>query len=322
MAIGQRGEHTQNMVMTTTDVLAALFALPEATSGDDMVAFLKQHGPPPMGEEHEDPFQRLMRVAVRADRRSAASIAGHQAAIRRLFPTTPADAICAFCISEDRGPHPKYINTALVDSVEGLRLNGTKRWGSVAPDADLLYVAASVGRDGERNELRMIALPTGRAGISLDLEPYVAYGPEMRIADITMDDVQVHADEVIPGDAYLNYIKPFRLIEDVYNTVGTQIGLFRLGMVHGWPDERLETLVALITQAAAVSTTDMASAEAIPLLTAYLRASGDFWVDTWKSWPDAPSSVIEQWSPDRGLLDIAARARETRRQTAWEALRR
>lgn len=307
--------------MTTTEVLAALFALPGASSGGDLVAFLKQYGPPPAGNEDEDPFRRLLRVASHAERRSAASIAGHQAAIRRLFPATPPDAICAFCISEDRGPHPKYINTSLVDGASGLRLNGTKRWGSVAPDADLLYVAASIGREGDRNDLRMIALPTGRPGVVLDLEPYVEYGPEMRIADITFDDVQVHAEEVVEGDAYLNYIKPFRLIEDVYNTVGTQVGMFRLGIEHGWEDERLETLASLICQAGAVSSTDMASPEAILLLTAYLRSSGEFWAKAWQSWPDAPAEVIAKWSPDRGLLGVAERARETRRQTAWAELR-
>lgn len=309
------------MAMTTSDVLTVLFALPDTSSGDNLVTFLKEHGPPPDGDGGEDPFRRLMRVASRADRRSAASIAGHQAAIRRLFPATPPGAICAFCISEDRGPHPKYINTALTSSGDGMQLVGTKRWGSVAPDADVLYVAASVGREADRNDLRMIALPADRAGITLDLAPYAEYGPEMRIADINFEAVDVHADEVIAGDAYLEYIKPFRLIEDVYNTAGIQIGLFRLGLEHAWPDERLERLAGLVCQAAAVSSTDMASPQAILLLTDYLRASGECWTDTWSAWPDVPDSVVARWSPDRNLHDVAARARETRRQTAWATLR-
>lgn len=310
------------MAITTSEVLDTLFELPDRADGSDLVALLKTFGPPSeQTEEPEDAFRRLMRVAVRADRRSASSIAGHQAAIRRLFPATPGDAICAFCISEDRGPHPKYINSALSNGDDGHRLNGSKKWGSVAPDADLLYVAASVARDGDRNDLRMIALPANRVGITLDLTPYVDYGPEMRIADLAFEDVVVHADEVLPGDAYLKYIKPFRLIEDVYNTAGTQIGMFRLGLDHGWADEQLETLVSLICQAADVSSTDMARPEAILLLTAYLRASGEFWIDTWHNWSDPPPAVIAAWSPDRGLLDVAARARETRRATAWQALR-
>jgi len=310
------------MAMTTIDVLRVLFERPDVADGSDLVALLKKFGPPSSGGAgSEDPFQRLMRVAVRADRRSAGSIAGHQAAIRRLFPATPADAICAFCISEERGPHPKFINTTLTPTGAGFRLDGAKKWGSVAPDADVLYVAASVGRDDDHNDLRMVAVPADRAGITLDLSPYADYGPEMRIADLAFANVVVQAHEVLAGDAYLNFIKPFRLIEDVYNTAGVQIGLFRLGLEHDWSDERLETLIGLITQAAAVSSTDMSSPASILLLTAYLRASGEFWADTWESWPEAPAEVINAWGPSRGLLDVAAKARETRRQSAWTMAR-
>lgn len=311
------------MHMTVTEVLQYLFQMPEPGDGSDLVAFLKEFGPAPDGTAGEDPFRRLMRVATHADRRSASSIAGHQAAIRRLFPATPANAICAFCISEERGPHPKYINSSLTpgdSSAQTYWLNGSKKWGSVAPDADLLYVAASVGRDGDQNDLRMVALPADRVGITFDLEPYVDYGTEMRIADLAFADVEVHANEIIAGDAYTTFIKPFRLIEDVYNTAGTQIGMFRLGLDHGWSDEQMETLLGLISRAAEVSSTDMASPSSILLLTDYLRASDQFWTNTWHSWA-APDQVIEAWSPDRGLLDVAARARETRRQRAWSELR-
>ena len=309
--------------MIPAEILPALFGTPELSDGSNMVEFLKRYGPPPTGADTpEDPFSRLLRVALHADRRSAGSAAGHQAAIRRLFPNTPDDAIVAFCVSEDRGPHPKYINSTLTESPDGSwDLSGSKKWGSAAPDADLLYVAASVGRQQDRNDLRMIALPADRPGISFDLEPYLAYGTELRIADIAFENVRVGPDEVIPQDAYLTYIKPFRLIEDVYGTAGTQIAMLRLGLTHGWAEERLETLVGLICQAATVSSTDMAGPEAILLLSAYLRASEEFWADTWADWPDAPEDVIARWHPDRGLLEVAARARETRRQAAWEQLR-
>ena len=283
---------------------------------------MKRYGPPPEGTTlPEDPFRRLVRVAVHADRRTVGGLAGHQAAIRRLFPATPVEAVCAFCITEDRGPHPKYIYTALVEQPDGtFRLNGSKRWGSVSPDSDLLYVAASIGRDGETNHLRMVALPADRAGVSLDLEPYLDYGTEHRLADIFFDNVVVQRDEIVSGDAYVEYIKLFRLVEDVYNTAGAQIALFRMGREHGFSRERLEDLLGLICQAGTVATTDMVGPEAILLLSAYLRASNEFWVDTWANWTDAPADIRKRWQPDRGLLEVAARAREIRRETAWTTL--
>jgi alkylation response protein AidB-like acyl-CoA dehydrogenase len=308
--------------VTPTDVLDALFQpLPEQDPNEvvDVRAFLAKHGP---GDGSDGPtyFSRLVRVAVHADRRSLASVAGHQAAVRRLFPSTPDDAVVAFCVSEDKGPRPSHIHTSLTPSGDGFVMNGHKRWGSMAPVSDLWYVAASVGRDGERNQLRMVALPSDRPGASVDLEPYRDWGPEFQICDLHFDNVEVHASEVIPGDGYVDAIKPFRLVEDVYNTAGTLIGLFQLGRRHGWSHERLEPLVGLIVQAAAIAETDMASASSVVLLTDFLERADRAWIESWAPWSDAPADVVEAWTPERTLLGVAAAARETRRTTAWSQL--
>ena len=308
--------------MTPTDVLDALFqALPDQDPNEvvDVRSFLAAHGPGD-GEDGPTYFSRLVRVAVQADRRSLASVAGHQAAVRRLFPSTPDDVVVAFCVSEDKGPRPSHIYTSLTPSGDGFVMNGHKRWGSMAPVSDVWYVAASVGRDGDRNQLRMVALPRDRPGASVDLEPYRDWGPEFQICDLHFDNVEVHASEVIPGDGYVDAIKPFRLVEDVYNTAGTLIGLFQLGRRHGWSHERLEPLVGLIVQAAAIAETDMASASSVVLLTDFLERADRAWIESWAAWSDAPADVVEAWTPERTLLGVAAAARETRRTTAWSQL--
>lgn len=311
--------------MKPTEVLNELFApLPAALpdSQVDVRSFLAEHGPQPQG--HEDGpthFARLVRVAVQADRRSLASVAGHQAAIRRLFPTTPDNAVVAFCVSEDKGPRPSHIHTSLTPNATGdFTMSGTKRWGSMAPVADLRYVAASVGRNGDRNDLRMVALPSDRQGIVVDLEPYESWGPEFQICDLHFTNVEVHADEVLPGDGYLNAIKPFRLIEDVYNTAGSLIGLFQLARRHSRASEQLEPLVGLIVQAAAIAETDMASDAAVVLLSDFLGRADAAWSEFWAGWTNPPASITEAWTPERSLTGVAAAARETRRSNAWTAL--
>lgn len=309
--------------MTPTEVLDALFDPLPASNPDgtvDVRSFLAKHGPAAGSDDGSSQFARLVRVALNADRRSLASVAGHQAAIRRLFPATPDDAVVAFCVSEDKGPRPSHIHTALTPANDGFVLNGHKRWGSMAPVADLRYVAASTGRDGDRNQLRMVALPSDRAGTTIDLEPYRDWGPEFQICDLHFADVHVRQDEVLPGDGYLDAIKPFRLVEDVYNTAGTLIGLLQLGRTHGWATERLEPLVALIVQAAAIAETDMASPASVVLLSDFLRHADAEWVASWAAWTDAPPEVIDAWSPERTLLGVAAAARDTRRANAWAAL--
>jgi acyl-CoA dehydrogenase len=304
--------------MTPAHLLDVLFQPVEPDAGEDLRAFLKRWGPGVAASASA--FERLVHVAMHADRRLTAGAAGHQAAIRRLFPETPDDAVTAFCVSEDKGPRPSEIHSALTPDGAGFRLSGTKKWGSMSPKADVLYVAASVGVQDGRNHLRMVRLPKDRAGVTLDAAPYADHAAHMPIADIRLDCVAVAADEVIVADAYKHYIKPFRLVEDCYNTVGVQIGLLQLGRRHGWPQEVLEDLVGLIVEAHAISRTPMARPQDVVLMAGYFRASEALWGRLGACWEMTPEAVRQRWSPGTGTLGVAARAREQRRVNAWGEL--
>ena len=304
--------------MTPDTLLDRLFQSPEAHSGDDLRKFLKENGPGT--PTTASVFDRLVEVALRAGDRLKASAAGHQASIRRLFPDTPDEAITAFCISEEKGPRPAFIFTSLTAAADGFVLEGKKKWGSMSPLADVLYVAASIGEKDGRNQLRMVRVPRASEGIHFDTSGYGDFADHMPIADIGFSNVQVPKDAVIERDAYEHYIKPFRLIEDVYNTAATQIGLFRVGRAHGWKAETLEDLTSLILQAHTISETPMSRPQDVVLMSAYYRASGAFWDGLGDSWAQVPEDVQKLWGAGTGTLGVAARAREVRRQKAWAAL--
>lgn len=301
--------------MTPASLLDLLLQPASPDHSGDLRGFLKQWGPgtPPSSSA----FERLVQVALRADGRLKAGSAGHQAAIRRLFPATPDDAITAFCVSEDQGPKPSGILSTLTPKGDGFVLNGRKRWGSMSPLADLLYIAASIGQKDGRNQLRMVKVAAGSAGLTLDSSGYGAYEGHMPIADLILTDIAVEASDVIEADAYEAFIKPFRLVEDVYNTAGTQIGLLTLGRMHGWPQELLEDLIGLIIQAHTISQTPMARPADVLLMSAYFRASSALWDRLGAAWDLVPEAERAAWSPQTGTLGVAARARETRRQQAW-----
>jgi hypothetical protein len=307
-----------NFGMSPSELLALLFRPPEVVSGEDVRAFLKRCGADlPPGAA---PFDRLVHVAVRADRRLTASVAGHQAAIRWLFPDTPEDSIVAFCVSEDQGPRPAHILSRLTPDGDGYRLDGSKRWGSLSPLADRLYVAASIGVAEGRNQLRMVRLDANRAGVTIDPSPYGKFRDHMPIADLTFVGVQVAHEEVYGQDAYTAYIKPFRLVEDVFNTVGLQIGLIRAGRAWRWPQDVLEDLVGLVLQAHTIAKTSASRPEDVVLMASYFRASQALWGRLGPCWELASEAERALWTPETGILNVAARARETRRLNAWEAL--
>ncbi len=303
--------------MIHAELLSSLFAPREAGDSRDLRTFLRTWGP---GTVSSSAFERLVRVALKADGRLAAGAAGHQAAIRRLFPDTPDDAIVAFCVSEDKGPRPAHILTTLTSNGAGFSLKGTKRWGSMSPLSDVLYVAASIGESNGRNQLRMVRLPAGCKGLTLDTSAYGSFKDHMPIADLILDDVAVRADDVLSADAYEAYIKPFRLVEDVYGTAATQIGVLGVGLTHEWSQDVLEDLLALILQAHTISQTPMARPEDVVLMSSYFRASDILWARLGECWSKVPNDERARWSPETGTLGVAARARETRRQNAWSEI--
>ena len=258
-------------------------------------------------------FLRLVRSACLAGGQANAIVAGHQTAIRRLFPETPVNAITAFCVSEAKGPHPKYIHTQLNQAAD--TITGEKMWGTMAPPADRLYVAASIGEVDGQNQLRMVGVDTGQESIEQIPLPPERQAGAVPICDLKFTDTKVTT--IIDKDAYTFFIKPFRLIEDVFSTIGMQIALYRLGADVGLSHAQREDLLGLIVQGQAVAETDMDSPSAILLITSYLRASQDHWQ---KMTPNPSAEVASTWQFDRPILTVAARARQQRRANAWAAL--
>lgn len=309
--------------MTLPEVFTALFSDVRPDDGAELRRFLTRWLPE--GDRPEDPFARLLRLAIRADRRTAASAAGHQAAIFRLFPRLEEGAVSAFCVSEEGGARPTAIRASLTPEADGgFRLSGEKRWGTMSPDADVLFVAASTGTETvegrERNRIRMVQLPSGRAGIRLSPRLHDGVVSEMRIADVHLDAVRVEAGEVFEGDGFQSFVKPFRLIEDVYGVVATQVAVFRLGRAWSWPEPVLEDLLALIAQAWAISQTRMAEPAEVLAMASYFRRSSEVWQSLADLWTEVPAAERARWQPEAGLLHVAQKARDLGRQRAWASL--
>lgn len=298
------------------DSLTAKSDEPLISDTADFIAFLSTEAV----THSADPFSRLVTAALRAGSQANATIAGHQSAIRRLFPSTPADAVTAFCVSESKGPHPRFINTQLGETGGQLHITGEKMWGTMAPAASLLYVAASTGVVDGQNQLAMVGVDTGSPGITEIPLPPERQAGAVPICDLTFEQTPVYGNHVFPGDAYTTYIKPFRLIEDVFSTVAMQIGLFRLGSGTGLSHDLREDLIGLIMQGHAVAASNMDSSGALLLITSYLRASQEHWAKMRETWHQADPSIGPHWHADGKILTVAAKARATRRETAWRNL--
>ena len=246
-----------------------------------------------------------------ADRPGWAFASGYQAALRALFPKLPADRPAALCASEQGGGHPRAIRTRLA----GGRLVGSKTFVTLGSFARLLLVIASEGEGADgRNRLRTVLLTPDRPGVVAKPGPGLPFVPEVPHAVLELD-CAVDEAEVLPGDGYLDHLKPFRTIEDLHVHASLVGWLLRVGRDR-WPPEVVEQGLTIAAAARGLEGTD-------PSAPATWRALGGLLegADRWIAAIDAHLDRLAErdrrlWSRDRAILSVASRARTARLERA------
>ena len=80
-----------------------------------------------------------------ADRVGWAFASGYQAALRALLPDLPADAVAAFCVTEESGNRPRDIHTRFTPQADGsVSISGAKRWTTLGPDSNVLLIVGAL----------------------------------------------------------------------------------------------------------------------------------------------------------------------------------
>ena len=260
-----------------------------------------------------------------ADRVAWAFCTAYQAALRQLVPSLPADVIAALCATEETGNSPKAIRTALKAGTDGgWQLSGHKKWTTLGPaSARLLVVARRDDADSPRPVRAVVGVAGSAAGVTLKPMPPTRFVPEAPHAQVQLADVAVGDADILPGDGYERYLKPFRTIEDIHVQAGVVAYLLREARLRDWPqafvEQALAALLALRALGAAeplAAATHIALAGALQQTAALFDAAERCWAD------DAgPPLPHERWQRDRSLVSVAGTVRALRRERAWERLR-
>ena len=308
-------------------VRALLAATPPAlASGEALAAWRAAIGP--ALAPFTLPIDRALVAAASADRVGYAFVAGYTEALRSLVPSA-TDAL-ALCATEEGGNQPRAIKTTLTrrDGRTEWIVTGTKKWATGASSAGALLVVASTGIDDTgKNRLRLVRIPTAAHGVRMtsSAAPFV---PEIEHAQVELDHVVVTEADILPGDGYDDYLKPFRTVEDAH--VHAALAAYLLGVArrHGWTD-LVERLLALALAARAVATaepklptTHLALAGVLALAAHEIAELETVWSTAATAAPDAaaPDAEWTRWLRDRPLLKTAASARIARRDRAWQQL--
>jgi hypothetical protein len=271
-----------------------------------------------------DPIHQAVIGGFVADRAGWAFASGYQAALRALFPDAPADRICALCVTEADGNAPKAIKSSLKKAGGGWLLNGSKRWTTLGPDGALFFVAArDEAASAQRPAIRIVRVSSGAPGLKIQVMPQTNFVPEVPHAQLEFKNLGIEETEILPGDGYDQYVKPFRTVEDIHVQAALLSYLMREGQRLSWPQGWLERLSALLAAMGKLADMPPAHAETHIALAGALAISGGLIAETEPFWEAAAGDpAAARWKRDRELLKVAGSAREQRTRRAWENLRR
>lgn len=275
---------------------------------------------------HRLPFERAVAGGADADRLAWAFASGYQAALRVLEPALPDDTIAALCVTEAEGNFPRAIRTTLIPDGTGFRISGEKRWTTLGPEGGLFIVIArevvgNTGSDAARPSLKAVRVRSAAPGLTLETMPPTSFVPEVPHARLRLENVRVEAAEVLPGDGYSRYVKPFRTIEDIHIHAATIAYLACEARRRDWPQAWRERAAALLHALSGLALLDPLASQTHVALAGALAIGAALIAETdvlWAASAGDPAAI--RWTRDRALSGVAGKARAQRLASAWAAL--
>ncbi|MBF6474035.1 MULTISPECIES: acyl-CoA dehydrogenase family protein [Nocardia] len=298
-------------------LLDFLVTEPVATAPlDDVAAAWTRHRV--AANRFEQPVEVAIAGGFGADRLGFAFLSGYQEALRTLIPDLPDDELVAMCATEEGGGHPAAIRATLTERDGVWVVNGTKSFVTMGSFARRLVVIASVGTSSDgRNMLRACMIDARAAGVHRTDHPALPFAPEVAHSSVVLTDVPAR---VLPGDGYLDYLKPFRTIEDIHVLAATSGWLVRVARASDWPRASRQRLLTLVAAVRGLDIDAPSSPGVHIALGGLFELFGDLLTGFEPLWPAADPVTRQRWERDRPLLATAGRVRGQRLAAAWRAV--
>jgi alkylation response protein AidB-like acyl-CoA dehydrogenase len=126
------------------------------------------------------------------------------------------------CATEQRSLRPADMQTRLTD----LRLSGRKDFVTAGDAADWLLIAARSEQPGETPRLSLAVVYPGEPGVRVEKLPALPLMPDVSHGRLHLDDAMC---ELLAGDGWDAYVKPFRSLEDLYVLSAMTAWLYGVG---------------------------------------------------------------------------------------------
>jgi hypothetical protein len=229
---------------------------------------------------------------------------GYQAALRMLWPSAPA-SLGALCATEQRSLRPADMQTRLT----GLRLSGRKDFVTAGDAADWLLIAARSEEPGQEPRLSLALIYPDEPGARVEKLPAIPLMPDISHGRLFLDNALC---ELLAGDGWDAYVKPFRTLEDVYVLSAMSAWLFGVGQECDWPQNLQLRLLALLGGCAEASRQAPNNVVGHVLLGGLFAQFDALKAEVNEALADGPPQWAAMWQRDQAVMDLAAGARGKR----------
>ena len=262
--------------------------------------------------EGASPFARALIDGVRAVSVGQAFQGGYRAALQALVPSERT-ALIALCVTEEKGQHPKHIETSLSFAGDELHLHGAKKW-AMDGEGTLLIVAKEEGSSESRPTLRLVRVPTSATGLERIAMPPTRFIPDVPHTRLALD-VTLPKSALLPGDGYSDYVKPFRTLEDIHVHASVMAYLLKQAKSTVFARSLIEPGTSLLLSLEAHA--HMPSPALDVALTGTLALVHRFFGEADSALFQKDDEASIGWQRDKAILLLGAAAREARANNAW-----
>ena len=243
-----------------------------------------------------------------------AFLAGYQAALRALLPSAPA-GIGALCLTEQRSSKPADIHTRLLEQ----QITGHKDFVITGSAAQWLLVLARSELAAQAPRLSAVLVSTDNPQVSLQAGPALAMLPDITHSSVQFSQAQC---QVLNGDGWDDYSKPFRTLEDGHVLAALCAWLYGQSLLDHWPQAlQLQLIPVLASLKETLAQPPQAAATHLLLAGSLAQfASLQTQISDALSTYSSPNTG-QAWQRDKAVLTIANSARIRRLQIALDALK-
>ncbi len=266
-----------------------------------------------------DPWLAAVSAAMQADRLAWAFFSGYQGAIQSAFPGHASVGHAgAFCVNES---HRKIseITTTLTANDGGLTLSGSKAWVLAEfQELDLFVLAKKAGGpEAGPGSMSVVHLSIDSPGVSHgDVRPQPMV-PEIPHSSIEFNAVRLEPEQVIDGDGYADFAKPFRLREDLFVTSCALAYLLGEAKSGKWPTAWIQRCISVMSMMHQCTELDPKEVKTHILVAGALSFSGEVIRESEELWTLHQTDERNRWHRDKPILELGKDARRQRAMTSW-----